>query len=139
LAIPARATTAADTLAATGLAQPQWTDALSRLDPGPCWIAELDAGYINVLTSYGYGGRVHGLCIFIDNAMGRIAKNGFATVKIDEALTKWPELTPSSRVEAHRTIAEAYELTYARRDLPVDPDIHRLRLAALRRVRAFGS
>lgn len=136
--VAARAAAAADELAASGLAQPRWAEALSGLEPDSCWAAELGGGYVSVLASYRYGERPHGLCVFIDNAMGGVAKNGFATVEIDGALRQWPDLAPVPAPDAHRLIAEAYELTYARRDLPVDPDVHRLRLAALRRVRLFG-
>lgn len=67
-----------------------------------------------------------------------MAKNAFATERLDAARADFPVLAPVSAQMAHGFVAEAYELTYARRDLPVDPDVHRLRLAVLRRVTAFA-
>jgi hypothetical protein len=107
------------------------------LECDDCWVCD-EMDYTVVLAAYRYGDRRHGLCVLVDHGMGGVAKNALTTARIEEILERFADLAPVPAGYAHRLIAEAFELTYAYRDLPVDPDVHRLRLAAHRRVCAFG-
>jgi len=119
---------------------PPWTRAILDLEPADCWIADDQAqsGYVTVVCAYRYQGRQHALAVFIDHMMGGLAKNAFATAKPDELQERF-SLVPASPAEAHRRVAEAYRLVYAHPGLPVDPDVHRLRMLVRRRIRQTSS
>jgi len=132
----AQAATQADVLAASDVPEPPWTRAILDLEPAECWIADDQAhsGFVTVVCAHRYPGRRHAIAVFIDHMMGGLAKNAFATAKLDELRARF-SFVPAPPAEAYRLVAEAYRLVYAHPELPVDPDVHRLRMLVHRRIR----
>lgn len=135
--IAAAASARAEEMASTTrLPEPPWLDALAELECERCWAVD-EAGYTIVLGSYRYGAEPHGVNVLVDHAMGGVAKDA-STVDVGKVLQLFPALSPVPVARAHQLMAEGYANTYAYRDLPVDSDVHRMRLAVHRRVRLFG-
>jgi hypothetical protein len=132
----AQAAAQADVLAADDVPEPPWTRAILDLKPDGCWIADdhAQSGYVTVVCAHRYNGRQHAIAVFIDHMMGGLAKNAFATAKLVELVARI-SLVPAPPAEAHRLVADAYRLVYAHPGLPVDPDVHRLRMLVHRRIR----
>ena len=125
-------------LAGGGLPRPAWADALAGLEPDECWLGSQGPGYPLAVISHRYGSRRHAVVILIDDDMGGVAKNAFQTEDVDRTLAEIGSLRPADPARVHKMIRDAYEAVYAYRDLPVDPDVHRLRLVAYRRTARFA-
>lgn len=127
----------ADKLAATGIAEPGWAQQINDLVPGECWVFDDKdiSGYVIATAEYSYAGREHAISVFINHPSGGCATNVTASFHTREMRARMPQAVTVAPVEAHELIQTAYEQTYQNPLVPVDPDVHRLRLLVLRRIR----
>ncbi len=135
--VASNATAEADKLAAAGIAEPDWAKQVNDLVPGECWIFDDkdDSGYVIATGEYSYAGREHAISVFINHLSGGCATNVTASFRTREMRSRMPLAVTVSSAEAHELIQTAYEQTYQNPFISVDPDVHRLRLLLLRRIR----
>lgn len=108
------------------------------------WICDrsLDAGYLALLCTYAHGADEHAMVFLIDEVAGGVIRNAFVTRDVTVAADRMArqgtleEINPEA---AHWLLAKSYSRLDRRPALTVDPEVHRTRLIANRRiVLAFG-
>lgn len=108
------------------------------------WICDrsLDAGYLALLCTYAHDDDEHAMVFLIDEVAGGVIKNAFVTRDVavaTERMAGQGTLEPISPEAAHWLLAKSYSRLDRRPALVVDPEVHRTRLVANRRiVLAFG-
>lgn len=123
----------------TGVPEPAWTEAITGLELGECWLVDRteDAAYQTLLCTYSYGDQVHAGVYLIDEQLDGMVKNAFVTRDVTSAKTMLAdhgEVEPIDVAEAHRQLGEAYAKLDGGPGLGIDPDAYVVRLLALRRV-----
>jgi hypothetical protein len=108
------------------------------------WICDrsLDAGYLALLCTYAHGDDEHAMVFLIDEVAGGVIRNAFVTRDVAVARERMgrqgalEEINPEA---AHWLLAKSYDRLDRRPGLTVDPEVHRTRLIANRRIAlAFG-
>jgi hypothetical protein len=108
------------------------------------WICDrsLDAGYLALLCTYAHGDDEHAMVFLVDEVAGGVVRNAFVTRDVVVAAERMAgqgaleEITPEA---AHWLLAKSYNRLDRRPGLVVDPEVHRTRLIANRRIAlAFG-
>lgn len=117
---------------------------VDSLTVGGSWICDrsLDAGYLALLCAYAHGDEEHAMVFLIDEVAGGIVRNAFVTKDVGEARAQLAEqgtLAAIPAEAAHWLLTKSYDRLNRRPWLVVDPEVHRTRLLAQRRiVLAFG-
>ncbi|PRY36390.1 hypothetical protein CLV43_112320 [Umezawaea tangerina] len=108
------------------------------------WICDrsLDAGYLALLCTYAHGVDEHAMVFLIDEVAGGVIRNAFVTrdvVVATERMAGQGTLESINPEAAHWLLAKSYDRLDRWPALTVDPEVHRTRLVANRRiVLAFG-
>lgn len=105
------------------------------------WICDrsLDAGYLALLCTYAHGSDEHAMVFLIDEVAGGVIRNAFVTRDVDVARERMGALEEINPAAAHWMLAKSYSRLDRRPGLTVDPEVHRTRLLANRRIAlAFG-
>jgi len=108
------------------------------------WICDrsLDAGYLALLCTYAHGDDEHAMVFLIDEVAGGVIRNAFVTrdvVVATDRMSGQGALEPINPEAAHWLLAKSYHRLDRRPGLAVDPEVHRTRLIANRRIAlAFG-
>jgi hypothetical protein len=108
------------------------------------WICDrsLDAGYLALLCTYAHGADEHAMVFLVDEVAGGVVRNAFVTrdvVVAAERMAGQGTLEAISPEAAHWLLAKSYDRLDRRSGVTVDPEVHRTRLIANRRIAlAFG-
>jgi hypothetical protein len=108
------------------------------------WICDrsLDAGYLALLCTYAHGDDEHAMVFLIDEVAGGVIRNAFVTRDVEvatERMARQGTLEEINPAAAHWLLAKSYHRLDRRPGLTVDPEVHRTRLVANRRIAlAFG-
>jgi hypothetical protein len=108
------------------------------------WICDrsLDAGYLALLCTYAHGDDEHAMVFLIDEVAGGVIRNAFVTRDVTvaaERMARQGTLDEINPEAAHWLLAKSYSRLDRRPALTVDPEVHRTRLIANRRIAlAFG-
>jgi hypothetical protein len=108
------------------------------------WICDrsLDAGYLALLCAYAHGDEEHAIVFLIDEVTGGVIRNAFVTRDVlvaREQMGRQGTLQAINPEAAHWLLAKSYSRLDRRPWLTVDPEVHRTRLVANRRIAlAFG-
>jgi hypothetical protein len=119
--------------------EPPWGSRIGRLAFGECWIGDrsVDAGYLTLVCCYSYGDEEHAMVFLLDEMKGGVVQNAFVTRDPAEARTRLADhapLGPITAEAAHWLLEKSYARLDKRPGLDVEPDVHRTRLLARRRI-----
>jgi hypothetical protein len=141
----AKARSAGMRVAAAGIREPSWADAVGQATPTEAWLTfdAVDDDGVSVMVGFEGPAGPHTLGVYIDHNLGGIAKDSFVVpATIDEVMARLSDQGDSDCTR-HRQIAigeaaarwlDGFEMTDMTREAPVTDDLRNLRAMVFARL-----